>query len=139
MYVGKPSPPEEIVDRTEEVDGIVERCSNEKVNYAIALLGYRRIGKTTILLKAKEQLESRGALVVYFDVKKNLSDPASFLNRLQKTVFSEYLRHTGLRKRSVGALKNAAEQAFHVVSNAIKGVKGVSVQLTLKPNGEVEL
>ena len=139
MYVGKPSPPEEIVDRQKEVEQVAGRCSNRKINYAIALLGYRRIGKTTILLKVKEELESRGVLVVYFDVKKNLSDPASFLNRLQKTVFSEYLRHTGLRKRSVSTLKNAAEQAFHVVSNAIKGVKGVSVQLTLKPNGEVEL
>src|SRR5487761_1879253 len=139
MYVGKPSPPEEIVDRTEEVDGIVERCSNEKVNYAIALLGYRRIGKTTILLKAKEKLESRGVLVVYFDVKKNLSDPANFLKRLQKIAFSEYFRQMGFRKRPVGALKNIGEQAFHAISDAIKGIKGVGVQLTFKPNGDIEL
>ncbi|MDH2902308.1 MAG: ATP-binding protein [archaeon] len=139
MYVGKPSPPEEIVDRTEEVDGIVERCSNEKVNYAIALLGYRRIGKTTILLKAKERLESRGVLVVYFDVKKNLSDPANFLKRLQKIAFGEYFRQMGFRKRPVGALKNIGEQAFHAISDAIKGIKGVGVQLTFKPNGDIEL
>lgn len=139
MFIGKPSPPEEILDRKKEVNEIVERCSNEKINYAIALLGYRRIGKTTILLKAKEELESRGILVIYFDVKKNLSDPLSFLDKLQKAVFTEYVRDLGLRKGSVRALKNAGEPAFHSISKAIKGIKGIGVQLTLKPDGEVVL
>lgn len=139
MFIGKPSPPEDILDRRQEVNEIVERCSNEKINYAIALLGYRRIGKTTVLLKVKDDLESRGVLVIYFDVKKNLSDPLSFLNKLQRAVFSEYLKSMGTRTGSIGALKNVGERAFHSISKTIKGIKGMSVQLTLKPNGEVEL
>jgi AAA+ ATPase superfamily predicted ATPase len=139
MYIGKPAPPEEIVDRKDEVKKIVEMCANEKINYAIALLGYRRIGKTTILAKAAQELDSRGVLVVYFDVKKNLGDPAGFLNRLEKTVFDEYLRHMGRGKAALGTVKNVAERAFHSVTRSLKGIKGVGVQLTLKPSGEVEL
>ena len=58
-----------------EVEQIVGICTNEKINYAVALLGYRRIGKTTILAKAAEELDSRGVLVVYFDVIKNPRGP----------------------------------------------------------------
>lgn len=139
MYIGKPSPPEEIVDRQREVSDIVDRCANKKINYAIALLGYRRIGKTTILLKTKEELESSKVLVVYFDVRKNLSDPRSLLDRLQKAVYSEYLRQSLSQKKPLKALRNVTEQAFHSISSAIKGIKGVGVQLTLKPNGDLEL
>ena len=67
MYIGRPAPPEEIVDRKDEVEQIVGMCTNEKINYAVALLGYRRIGKTTILAKTAEELDSRGVLVAYFD------------------------------------------------------------------------
>jgi AAA+ ATPase superfamily predicted ATPase len=139
MYIGKPAPPEEIVDRKDEVKRIVDMCTNEKINYAIALLGYRRIGKTTILAKAADELDSRGVLVVYFDVKKNLGDPAGFLNRLEKTVFDEYLRHMGKGKAALGTVKNVAERAFHSIAKSLKGVKGVGVQLTLKPKGDIEL
>src|SRR5579875_813208 len=130
MYVGKPSPTEDIIDRRKEVAEIVDKCSNKKINYAIAVLGYRRIGKTTILLKAKEELESRGVLVVYFDVKKNLSDPRSFLARLQKTVLMEYLKRASFHSRTARVAKIVTEQAFHSISDAIKGIKGVGVQLT---------
>jgi AAA+ ATPase superfamily predicted ATPase len=140
LYIGKPSPTQDIVDRQKEVGEIVERCSGKnKINYAIALLGYRRIGKTTILLKAKEELESQGVVVVYFDVRKNLSDPANLLNLLQRAVFNAYTKRVGLFKKSTSALKNASERAFHIISQAIKGIKGVSVQLTLKPDGALEL
>lgn len=139
MYIGRPAPPEEIVDRKDEVEQIVGMCTNEKINYAVALLGYRRIGKTTILAKAAEELDSRGVLVVYFDVKKNLGDPAGFLNRLEKTVFDGYLRHLGRGEAGLGAVKNAAERAFHTMTRSLKGIKGVGVRLTLKPNGDVEL
>lgn len=139
MYIGKPAPPDEIVDRKDEVAMVVDRCANRKINYAVALLGYRRIGKTTILLKAVEELRSRGALVVYFDVKKNLGDPAGFLSRLERGVFSEYVRTAGRRRTALKAVRDSAERAFHLISDALKGIEGVTVQLTMKPSGDLEL
>lgn len=49
-----PRAPQEIVDRKDEVEQIVGMCTSEKINYAVALLGYGLMGKTTILAKTAE-------------------------------------------------------------------------------------
>jgi AAA+ ATPase superfamily predicted ATPase len=56
LFVGKPVPPESMVDRKEIVEKLAKDLSNPGINPAYAILGYRRIGKTSILNKVKQEL-----------------------------------------------------------------------------------
>lgn len=51
MMIGKPT--ENIVDRKDEVVRIVNSMLKPKTSVNYALLGHRRIGKSTIILEAK--------------------------------------------------------------------------------------
>src|SRR5438445_7148808 len=111
MQIGKPAPPDELVDREEEVNGIVSKMKS-KINYNIAVIGYRRIGKSSILEKAADILSRDDkTVVVYFDVKKYLGDPKSFLINLQTSIFNAYLRKLG----KLGKLKAKAGRSFDFI------------------------
>jgi AAA+ ATPase superfamily predicted ATPase len=144
VFIGEPAPPGELVDRDEEVKELLSYCTNPKINYTIAVIGHRRVGKSSILKKVENELFKKGTIVVYFDVKKNLSDPEVFLKRLESEIFNAYIRNLGQRRRThVKAGKFGSEiiQALSgLLSKRIKGVgievKAIDGQISVMPKLE---
>lgn len=140
MFVGEPAPPSELVDRQEEVNGLVSYCTNPKINYNIAVIGHRRVGKSSILKKVEDELLKKGVNVVYFDVKRNLSDPEVFLRRLESEIFNAYIRSLkGGRKVRVKAGKIGAEIIQAISALLAKRIKGVGVEVKTTAEGQVSV
>src|SRR5574337_1881397 len=126
MQIGKPASPEELVDREDEVKSIVTKMKS-KINYNIAVVGYRRIGKSSILKKAADILSKDDkTVVVYFDVQKFMGDPKSFLINLQSTIFNAYVK----KLDKIGKLKAKAGKSFDFIGKiaealSSKKIKGI--------------
>lgn len=130
MEIGKPAPPEELVDREAEVGDIVKKIRT-KINYNIALIGYRRIGKSSILHKVADILsKDEKTLVVYFDLQKNLGDPKMFLTALQAAIFNAYAKKFGKMKKIRAKLgtANIIGKMTEILSS--KKIKGISMEIT---------
>lgn len=140
MFIGEPAPPSELVDRDEEVKELVSYCINPKINYNIAVIGHRRVGKSSILKKVESELLKKGLVVVYFDVKKNLSDPEVFLRRLESEIFSAYIRSLrGGKKVRAEAGKIGAELIQAISGLLAKSIKGVGVEVKTTVEGQMSV
>lgn len=135
MFIGRPIPPEKLVDREEIVKKLVDNLSNPDINTSYALLGYRRIGKSSILLKAKEELEKKGLIVVYYDVKERLSDPESFLVDLQTEILQAYGKHLGLMSKLAMKASETRKLAFRKISEIISAVDEIGLEIS--PEGSI--
>ncbi|MDE1841793.1 MAG: hypothetical protein KGI09_07920 [Thaumarchaeota archaeon] len=131
MQIGKPASPDELVDRNNEVNTIVEKMRS-KINYNLAVIGYRRIGKSSILTKVENILSKDDkTVVVYFDVQSHLGDPKSFLTSLQTSIFQAYLKKLG----RLGKIKAKAGKSLDLVGKIVealssKKIKGIGVEVT---------
>lgn len=90
--IGSPASPKFLINRKNEINTLVTKMKSKSINYNVAMIGYRRIGKTSILLKLQNLLSQEDNIVpVYFDVQKNMGEPKIFFTRLQKTIFDAYI------------------------------------------------
>lgn len=135
MYIGKPSPPTELVDRDQEVAELVKNLSNPRVNYCYALTGYRRIGKSSILLKVKDELSKKGVITVYFDVKENMSDPEFFLDQLARTILGECRAFLTLRQSIKSKAQDLGRTVRQQIMRALSALRGVGAEFTMNPDG----
>lgn len=123
------------MDRKEEVKYIVTKMKSKGISYNLAVLGYRRIGKTSILFKVKEILSRHEeTAVVYFDVKENMAEPKMFLTRLEKAIFDAYLEKLGFSTR-IGAKANRATEFFAKIREALTSKKIKSITANISSNG----
>lgn len=123
------------MDRKEEVKYIVTKMKSKGISYNLAVLGYRRIGKTSILFKVKEILSRQGeTAVVYFDVKENMAEPKMFLTRLEKAIFDAYLEKLGFSTR-IGTKANRATEFFAKIREALTSKKVKSITADISSNG----
>lgn len=135
FYIGKPAPPEDLMDRREEVKYIVTKMKSKGISYNLAILGYRRIGKTSILFKVKEILSRHGeTAVVYFDVKENMAEPKMFLTRLEKAIFDAYLEKLNFSTK-IGTKANRATEIFTKIREALTSKKIKSITANISSNG----
>ncbi len=93
MIVGKPSV--ELVDRQREVSEIVSGLSSARKNVNYALLGHRRIGKTTILWKVRQELIQLGLNVVYLDLSMYKLTPLEFAQAVMSQITRNYAKDLG--------------------------------------------
>ena len=135
MFIGKPVPAAVLIDRDEIVNKLVKDISNSRIHPSFALLGYRRIGKTSILLKVKEELERRELVVVYFDVKERATDPEGFLRDLEEALLSAYSNYLGgfqkVALKASGLPRAIAQKVIDLVSS----VESFGVELS--PDGTI--
>lgn len=135
FYVGKPAPPEDLIDRKEEVKYIISKMKSKGISYNLAILGYRRIGKTSILFKVKKILSSSEEIaVVYFDVKQNMADPKTFLTRLERGIFDAYLEKLSFSTK-IGTKANKATEFFTKIREALTSKKIKSISADISSNG----
>lgn len=139
--VGEPAPPEYLVDRLVEVNELVSLFSNPKINYAVAVLGHRRIGKTSILNKVEQGLARKNIVVVRFDVKKNIGEPETFFKRLNTEIFSAYVNSLSRRKRLRTTAGWVGSQIVQTLTGLLskKKLKGVSIETSASPDGRITI
>jgi len=100
MSIGKPQ--KEIVDREEEIAKLVDSLSDHAKDVNYALIGPRRIGKTTILLKVKEELERKRIIVVYLDLSVYRFSPFDFAQSVMSQITKAFAKELGkIEKASV--------------------------------------
>ena len=137
FYTGKPAPPKHLIDRESEVKSILSKMKNKKIDYNIAVLGYRRIGKTSILLKVKGILsKEKKHVVVYFDVKENLGEPKIFLSRLEKTIFDAYIEKLSETKKT-RAKKDQINKIFTDIRTKLTSTKIKSIGVDITIDGKI--
>jgi len=121
MAIGKPQT--EIVDREEEIAKLVGSLSDPGKDVNYALIGPRRIGKTTILLKIKEELERKGIIVVYVDLSVYRFSPYDFAQSIMSQITKAYAKDLG-----------KIEKASITLGNLLKTLtKLKKLRLTLEP------
>lgn len=140
MYVGKPSSPEDLIGRDEEVEDIISRIKS-KIGYNLVLIGYRRIGKSSILRKVENILsKDKKTVVVNFDVQYNLGEPKTFLKNLQGEIFDAYLNKLGTLQKLKAKTKyfEFIQRITSILSS--KKIKGVGLEMTTDTTtGEIKV
>lgn len=122
MTVGKPQ--KEIVDREEEVAKLVSNLSNPSKHVNYALIGPRRIGKTTILLKVRKDLQRKGVMTVYIDLSVFKFSPYDFAQSVMSQITNAYAKDLG-----------KIEKAQVTLGNLIKTLKKLEkLSLTVEPS-----
>ena len=125
--IGSPAAPHRMVDRKTEVSNLVTRLLSKKINYNIALVGHRRIGKTSILYKARGELIGRpGVAVAYFDIREHLTEPARLLASLEKAIFDAYLASKG--SRHAAALSAGRKRASRLAARAASALAAKQIR-----------
>jgi len=135
--IGSPSAPKDLVDRKEEIKELLSKMRSKSINYNVAVLGYRRVGKTSILVKLQDELSKDNNIIpIYFDVQKNMAEPKIFFTRLQKTIFDAYIQKlNGIKK--VKARAKVTSDAITKIFNAIKSKKITSMGAEISPDGTI--
>lgn len=111
--VGKP--PEDIVDREEEVGRIVDSMASPTANVNYALVGHRRIGKSTIMHEAKRRMESRGDMIVgYVDFGEFRHSPANLAESLTEELTRAYSGTIRRSSRMVHQISLALSQISEI-------------------------
>ena len=122
MTVGKPQ--KEIVDREEEVAKLVSNLSNPSKHVNYALIGPRRIGKTTILQKVRKDLQRKGVMTVYVDLSVFKFSPYDFAQSVMSQITNAYAKDLG-----------KIEKAQVTLGNLIKTLKKLKkLSLTVEPS-----
>lgn len=108
VIVGKPS--DDMVDRKDEVTKIVSSMTNPKTNSNYALLGHRRIGKSTILLEARRMLEKQKIIVGYIDLGEYRYSPVDFAESLTERLTEAYAQTLPKSSRMIARIGAAMTQ-----------------------------
>ena len=104
MIVGKP--PEDVVDRKEEVGKIVNTMLDTKANVNYALIGHRRIGKSTILGEVRRQLDEK-LITVYIDLGEYRYSPVDLAERLTEELTQAYYNALPTTSKIASKVKSA--------------------------------
>lgn len=88
-----------IVDREREITTLVSSMLDPAKNINYAMIGVRRIGKTTILQDVRRTLRSKGLIVAYLDFSVRRYDPLGFFRELTNGVTTAYHELGGAKAR----------------------------------------
>ncbi|MEM3144047.1 MAG: ATP-binding protein [Candidatus Nitrosotenuis sp.] len=134
MQIGRPAAPNEIIDRDAEVESILKKLQS-RTSYNIAMIGHRRIGKSSILQKVADILSAeKKTVVVYFDLQRRLGDPRTFLASLQGAIFDAYAKKIGRFAKAKIKASNITAAIAEVLSS--KKIKGIGLEM--KPGSSPE-
>ena len=104
MVIGKPQ--KDLIDRGDEIGKLVSSLSDPSKHANYASIGPRRIGKTTILLRVKEQLDRKGTIVAYVDLSVYKFSPYDFAQTIMSQITKAYAKDLGKIDRAAITLGN---------------------------------
>lgn len=120
--------PPEIVDREFEVRTLVSASLDTSKNINYALIGFRRIGKTTILQEVKGLLIGKGIIVVYLDFSSRRYDPVGFFRDMVNGITQAYYELSGPRGRILDNVRMGVKKLGQVRRARIR------LELSLDPS-----
>ena len=136
--IGSPADPANVVDREAETSDLVSKMLSRKINYNVAVVGHRRIGKTTILRRAMHELAGHSNVAVaYFDVREHLTEPHLLLGALERTILDAYMSAKRPRQRSMAAGRDRVLRLANRATAALLSKKIKSVELGVSGEGAV--
>ncbi len=122
--IGKP--PEDLVDREDEVSRIVDAMADPKANANYALVGHRRIGKSTILAKVKKILnEDNQVIVGYIDLGEFRHSPVEFAETLTESLTVSYSKTLPRASKAVMSVKSAISQIREIKRLRARFIAGI--------------
>ena len=142
MLATKPS---KIVDRDKEIETLVTSMQEQSKNLNYALLGFRRIGKTTILQEVKRVLSEKGLIVVSLDFSLRRYDPLGFFKDLANELTTAYESVTDSKRKVLDNVRSAianlsklkrARLALSIAIDPSSGHPTISVSPYLKESEE---
>lgn len=104
MAIGKPAT--EIIDREEETATLVSGLSDQSKQVNYALIGPRRIGKTTILLKVQQELLEKGVIAIYVDLSVYKFSPYDLAQNIMSQITKIYAKDLGKMEKATAAINN---------------------------------
>ena len=130
--IGSPASSHDLIDRKKELSELYTKMSSKSINYNVAVLGHRRVGKTSILMKLYDKLEKDANIIpIYFDVQKNMAEPKIFFTRLQKTIFDAYIQKSSGIEKIKASTKITTELVGKLIDAAkSKKITGISAEMT---------
>ena len=134
MIVGKP--PEDVVDRKEEVGKIVNTMLDTKANVNYALIGHRRIGKSTILGEVRRQLDGK-LVTVYIDLGEYRYSPVDLAEKLTEELTQAYYNALPTTSKIASKVKSALTQLGEIKRVRARFIAGIdehgSPTITIDP------
>ena len=122
MIIGKPSA--EPVNREREISELVSGLSSPRKNVNFALIGHRRIGKTTILWKVRHELNLLGLNVVYLDLSLYKVTPVEFAQMVMSQTTHNYAKDLG-----------RVDKATMIISSLLRTLSKLrKLRFTLEPS-----
>jgi hypothetical protein len=111
---------------------------SRSINYNVAVIGYRRIGKTSILVKLQDLLEKEKKIIpIYFDVQKNMTEPKIFFTRLQKTIFDGYIQKLSGTQKTKTVTTKIMGEVLSKLLDAFKSKKITSISAQITAEGAI--
>jgi len=104
MTIGKP--PKVLVDREEEISKLVSSMLDARKNVNYALIGHRRIGKTTILREVEKRLDDK-VLTIYVDFSEWRLSPLEFAETIVEKTTRAYAKTLSPSSRLLVSVKAA--------------------------------
>jgi AAA+ ATPase superfamily predicted ATPase len=136
--IGSPASPKELIDRKEELADLLTKMKSRSINYNVAVIGYRRIGKTSILVKLQDLLEKEKKIIpIYFDVQKNMTEPKIFFTRLQKTIFDGYIQKLSGTQKTKTVTTKIMGEVLSKLLDAFKSKKITSISAQITAEGAI--
>lgn len=122
MIVGKP--PEDIVDRKEEVEKIVNTMLDTKANVNYALIGHRRIGKSTILGEVRRRLDKK-LITAYMDLGEYRYSPVDLAEKLTEELTQAYYNTLPTTSKIASKVKSALTQLSEIKRVRARFIAGI--------------
>ena len=102
-----------------------------------ALIGPRRIGKTSILYALNGMLRKRGLLTAYVDAERGLGEGALTLQTFARlysfSILEDYMMQAGMRERLRMLLRESASRVISSLSRLLGRIEKASLKLETKP------
>ncbi len=138
FQIGSPAAPRDLVDREKELKDLMAKMTTRDINYNMAVLGYRRVGKSSILMKLHDNLSKEKRIIpIYFDVQKNMAEPRIFFERLQKSIFDAYRTKLTRGKRAKSSAIKIVGDLFTKITGAIGDKKISNISVSITPEGVI--
>lgn len=140
----QPATKDNFVDRDDVLKEMINTLTDRNIKMGFALVGPRRIGKTSILKEVAGRLQKRkNIVVVYFSIWDLVENTAiEFCNRLTLTILESFKKKLSLKYKIKHILKVPASKLIDFLKTIdfkISVLEDIEVTLTRSGNKEQDL
>jgi len=124
---GRPVPPDQFYDRDREINQILLRLLTIKsgVKNDIAIVGPRRIGKSSIIFYLEHKLSKKGIFTINLDCEG--LDLTSFLKTYGNAIIESELKDMGLMQRFGERIKRGFTETISTMAEALGKIRAVEL------------